>query len=315
MGGGSHVMRLLRRPDELFSLSPQLQRGIFDLLYIILRKGVYDIVRFQFNQDTVLSQIKPKKQRSNEFRLKRSLNTILLGLLQHEREKAKFVTRKIIRLLGITFSAGSTADELREMLFLLKAPTIYTVSLLQGLKVILKQDATITKASPPAFFNFGGYTSGLYSVFGTFPFIREYQIFTWFRIEKFESSDSESNQPFKQHIFSVVDSSNCGIDVYLEKNILTIAISDSKLPISIVQFKGKEVRFSKGVWYHICIKHSKPRLFLFSKDEMSVYIDNNLVFQDGVKFPNPSNIGTTSLVCGRDFNGQIGPIYFLSEPL
>ena len=54
---------------------------------------------------------------------------------------------------------------------------------------------------------------------------------------------------------------------------------------------------------------------MFSKDELSIYLDNHLVFQDHVKFPNSSHIGSTSLVCGRNFHGQIGPIYFLAESL
>ena len=345
MGGGGKILKLLQQPETLFSLPVQLQMGIFDLLYVVLRRGTYDVVKFQYNLEEVGSI--DSKQETQQH--SQSMTSILLDLV-HSTEATLPVSERIVRLLGLTFAAGCTADELKEVLYLLRAPTVLTIPLLKTVKMILKHDSGITKASPPSFFTFGGSTSGLYSVFGTFPFSREYQIFTWFRVDKFESASSSGrsavlptstethdssvpssssssssssshthrlkhNGSHRQHIVSVVDSSYHGVDIYLEHNALTISISDAKSPPTIIVFDAKDLRLTRGVWYHLAVRHVKPRLSLFSKDELSIYLDNHLVFQDNVRFPNASHIGSTSLVCGRNFNGQIGPIYFLAESL
>ena len=69
--------------------------------------------------------------------------------------------------------------------------------------------------------------------------------------------------------------------------------------------------------YHINVKHTKQSFPYITGDELSIYIDQKLIFQKPVKLPVFS--GTTSAVqeicIGRDFNGQIGPIYMLHESL
>ena len=330
MGGSKKLGRLLCQPDTFCSLPTLLQKGIFDLLYVILRKGTYDVARFQYRVvDYKVDDIDSDAMNEDNSQ-SISLNRVLLDLLQHYSSiitvsSSQQICEKIIRLLGVTFTAGCTPEDLKEMLRFFRAPTGLTLPLLQAMKSIMKQDISMTKASPSAFFSFGGFSSGIYSVFGPFPFTREYQFFTWFRIDKFENSSSgeSGTSPSsdadvslgRQHIVSVVDSSFNGIDVYIEQNVLNISVSDSKTPATVIRFGSKDVRFTRGVWYHIAVRHAKPRLALFSKDEMSIYIDKILVFQDSVRFPNAAHIGSTSLVCGRNFNGQIGPVYFLNESL
>ena len=177
---------------------------------------------------------------------------------------------------------------------MLREPTLLTVPLLKTMKAIIKHDSGMAKASPPSFFSFGGHTAGLYSVFGPFPFSREYQIFTWFRVDKFESSSASASAPgagsssaapgpgdpagpsssgpsgprrtsHRQHIVSIVDSSMHGVDIYLEHNALTVSISDAKHPASVVAFDAKDLRLTRGVWYHLAVRHVKPRISLFSK--------------------------------------------------
>jgi Domain of unknown function (DUF4704) len=330
MGGSKKLGKLLCQPNIFCSLPTLLQKGILDLLYVILRKGTYDVTRFQYRVvDYKVDDIDSDAMNEDNSQ-SISLNRVLLDLLQRYSNtiavsSSQQICEKIIRLLGVTFTAGCTPEDLKEMLRFFRAPTGLTLPLLQALKSIMKQDISMTKASPSAFFSFGGFSSGIYSVFGPFPFTREYQFFTWFRIDKFESSSSGEPGSSsssdgdvilgRQHIVSVVDSSFNGIDVYIEQNVLNISVSDSKTPATVIRFGSKDVRFTRGVWYHIAVRHAKPRLALFSKDEMAIYIDKILVFQDSVRFPNAAHIGSTSLVCGRNFNGQIGPVYFLNESL
>ena len=281
MGGGGKILKLLQQPETLFALPVQLQMGIFDLLYVVLRRGTYDVVKFQYNLEEVGSI--DSKQDTQQH--SRSMTSILLDLI-HFNEATQPVSERMIRLLGLTFAAGCTANELKEVLYMLRTPTVLTIPLLKSVKMILKHDSGITKASPPSFFTFGGSTSGLYSVFGVFPFTREYQIFTWFRVDKFESmsssgrsvvvsevsttteaqdgavpssssstssSSSHSHRlqhhiSHRQHIVSVVDSSYHGVDIYLEHNALTISISDSKTSPTVIVFDAKDLRLTRGIY-------------------------------------------------------------------
>lgn len=323
MGGSKKLGKLLCQPGIFCSLPTLLQKGIFDLLYVILRRGTYDVTRFQYRVVEYEGLDSEVNNEDNSQSI--NLNRVLLDLLQHFSavslvNSSQQICKKIIRLLGVTFTAGCTPEDLKEMLYFLRTPSSLTLPLLQTMKSVMKQDISMTKGSPSTFFSFGGYSSGIYSVFGPFPFTREYQFFTWFRIDKFESVNTGSTgdtelHSGRQHIVSVVDSAFNGIDVYIEQNALTISVGDSKTPATLIRFSSKEVRFTRGVWYHIAVRHAKPRLSLFSKDEMSIHIDKLLVFQDFVRFPNAAQIGSTSLVCGRNFNGQIGPVYFLNESL
>jgi Domain of unknown function (DUF4704) len=323
MGGSKKLGKLLCQPGIFCSLPTLLQKGILDLLYVILRRGTYDVTRFQYRVVEYEGLHSEVINEDNSQSI--NLNRVLLDLLQHFSgitlvNGSQQICKKIIRLLGVTFTAGCTPEDLKEMLYFLRTPSSLTLPLLQTMKSVMKQDISMTKGSPSTFFSFGGYSSGIYSVFGPFPFTREYQFFTWFRIDKFESANTGSTgdtevHSGRQHIISVVDSAFNGIDVYIEQNALTISVGDSKTPATLIRFSSKEVRFTRGVWYHIAVRHAKPRLSLFSKDEMSIHIDKILVFQDFVRFPNAAQIGSTSLVCGRNFNGQIGPVYFLNESL
>ena len=44
-------------------------------------------------------------------------------------------------------------------------------------------------------------------------------------------------------------------------------MKDAKSEPSIVLL---DMEFSKGIWYQLSIRHSKPRISLFSKDEMAM---------------------------------------------
>jgi hypothetical protein len=88
------------------------------------------------------------------------------------------ISKRIIRLLGIVCGAGISVIDLKEYLSLLRFPTLLSLSLLQSLKTMIKQNNTVTKACPYYFFNFGGYGAGIHSLPTPFPFAKEYHLFT-----------------------------------------------------------------------------------------------------------------------------------------
>ena len=78
MGGGGKILKLLQQPETLFSLPLSLQKGIFDLLYVVLRRGTYDVAKFQHN----LEEGTIESNESSDQSPARSMTSILLDLLQ-----------------------------------------------------------------------------------------------------------------------------------------------------------------------------------------------------------------------------------------
>jgi len=300
--GSQYVYDILTQPNVFIKLSISLQKGFLDIMYLILRRSSYDVIRFLFYVLKI-------------HQIDISINHLLLNLLNYYKESHEClsISKRIIRLLGIVSGAGISVIDLKEYLSLLRFPTLLSLSLLQSLKTMIKQNNTVTKACPYYFFNFGGYGAGIHSLPTPFPFAKEYHLFTWFRVESFKDNSNNINNiesNWKQHIMSVINSTGQGIDIYLE---------DNHIMISVVDHRNKSWSFlipnalKRGVWYHISVRHSKPRLSLFARDQMTIHLDHQLVFEDYVKYPSYSYINNVIFSCGQNFNGQIGSAYYLSE--
>lgn len=307
ISGSDRIYTILRNRELFHSFPIALQRGFLDILYFILKRSSYDVIRFQCYAGDVNNNEKEKK-----------ITRILLDLLDNKSSSLIFlipICKRIIRLLGSICQAGISVLDMKDFLGLLKTPTELTISSLHALKIMMKEDNAIVKASPHCFFNFGGYGSGIFSDSVLFPFQKEYHIFTWFRIENFDNSDNTNNLdgPWKQHLITIMNSEKYGLDVYIENKLIKIAVIDTRGSPQIISIETHPLR--RGVFYHISIKHCKPRLSIFSKDEMTVYIDHQQVFQDDIRFPNSILLGQCIFSCGNNFNGQLGPIYFASEAL
>eukprot|EP01038_Epipyxis_sp_PR26KG_P011916 gene11916-15945_t len=323
-GGCKKIHRLLKHP-EIFNASPiQFRKSLFDLLFLILRRETYDVIRFQ-SIDIDDSE--------NDC----SLVRLLLILLDHSIQVNApiAITKRVIHLIGIVASVGITATDLKIFLSFLNTPSELTVSLLQAFMIMIRQDNGVVKAAPTSLFMFGGSGSGLYSNTSLFPFSREYHFCTWFRVENFEediiqlSKQQKSKNPTEtkafnkanascQHIFTWQNvSSQKGLDVYFEKKILTVAISNNNTskPADPIIVKLNQTVIKRGVWYHISIRHSKPRMALFGSDELVIHIDFNQVFQDNIRFPNLGNQSECEFIFGMHFDGQLSPIYVFAEAL
>ncbi|KAJ1397818.1 hypothetical protein B484DRAFT_424993 [Ochromonadaceae sp. CCMP2298] len=214
----------------------------------------------------------------------------------------------------------SVSKRLVNLLFL-RTPSELTVALLQALRIILSQDhitagLRVKKASPAALFDFGGRGAGLRSHLTTFPFDREYQFCTWVRVEDFGGGGADkafSADPSVQHVFTW-RSAHKGLDLFIDDRCLAVGIARSG-GLEVRRFA--EVPLQRGVWYHITIRHAKPRLSLFSSDELSIHIEETLVYEENVRFPAPSSTPCpdASFSFGANFNGQMAPLYLFSESL
>ena len=285
-----------------------------------MKGNVYNIIRFQSSVD--------ENGAIETF----ALVPLLLNLLGKSLESnvPLSVLKRIIHLTGIAGSAGMSTTDMKLFLTFLRTPSELTVSLLQSLKIMLGQDhitseVRVKKASPSAIFDFGGCGSGLTTHLTTFPFSREYQFCTWFRVENFEAERDYASQGYQQRAFNVNDkatqhvmtwhnSAQKGIDIFIDQRTLFVAISNSstKDPTFV---RLQDCQLQRGVWYHISVRHSKPRLALFSSDELSIHMEDQLVFQESVRFPGLGCAADMQFSFGTNFDGQMAPIYLFSEAL
>lgn len=251
------------------------------------------------------------------------IHTLLLLLEAPVACETVSIRKRVIRLLGIVCGTGILPTEAKRLLSLLKEPSALSVSLLQSLKTMMKLDDVVAKACPGCFFNFGGVGSELICTDLAFPFAREYQIMCWFRIENFALVSSENG---KQVIVSFSSNpTGNGVSVYIEDKVVNVTIYDQSAPNDqgvLHHVRITDAPLRRGCWYNLSVKHWKPRISFFSKDELVVSLDHQVVFQDAIKFPNMSSGSTgdsvsdlCTLKCGLNFDGQMGPVYFLNEAL
>lgn len=304
--------------DVFCTLPMEFRQTLLDLLFLVMKGNVYNIIRFQCTGDGHGS--------IESF----ALNPLLINLLEKAITYSMHtsILKRLINLIGIVGTAGMSSTDLKAYLNILRVPSELTVSLLQSLKIMLCQDhitseVRVKKASPAAIFDFGGSGAGLTTHMTTFPFSREYQFCTWFRVENFEASRDFASQGFQQrafnpndrytqHIVSWTNSSQKGMDIFIDQRALSIAISNSsnKDPVRLA-----DCQLQRGVWYHITVRHTKPRLSLFSSDELSIFIEDQLVYQENVRFPSMGSTADMQFSFGTNLDGQMAPIYLFSECL
>ena len=303
IGGSNRIYKILFHQDLFDALSAEVCNGLLDIMYLLFRHGTYDVARFR-----CVGELK--------YGTNGGLVNILLSLLKKMISHGNIPTAKrLIRLIGVTCTAGVSAEDLKEFLTLLRTPSELSKCLLQALKTMIKQDDGVVKASPTSFFNFGGIRSGLYvQKMQQFPLSREYQIAMWIRIDSFLGKSSNDQHGLKQHLITCTNAASQGLDVFIDNQHLCISTSDSRDDAGVIRIEN--FTFRRGIWYHFCIRHTKPRISLFARDEMIVTIDHEVVLQQMVRYPfGPKSGDVTEFCCGKNFDGQIGPIYIFAECL
>jgi hypothetical protein len=300
------------------------QKALLDILFIIFKDNIYNIIRFQCADETSI----------DSFPLAKCLVDLLDRCIAHDAQLS--ILKRIIHLIGIVATAGIEPADLLSFLSILKKPSELTVSLLQAFKIMIGQDqltksVMMKKASPTAVFDFGGSGSGLTTNYSQVPFTREYQFCTWFRIESFETPSTGPpllptghdaldhqqkafNPSFSnvQHIITWQNSARKGMDIFIDRKVLVIAISHQSRPENTI-IQLTDYPLQSGIWYHLHVKHSKPRLSIFASDELTVFLDQQTVFSDNIRFPNLGNFPETKFVFGSNFDGQMTAIYLFAE--
>lgn len=289
-----------------YNLPLLLQKGLLDMLYLLCRGGIYDIARLRYYG--ALMTLKSGRSRKDC-----NMQSMLLRLLSEGVSCGDIlVSKRIIRLFGALSVAGITTGDLKAYLQMLKFVSPMALSLLQSLKVMMTQDDKVSKASPGSFFNFGGSGAGLIVESATFPFVREYHILFWFRVDYIRS---EGDEP--QHLVTMTSESFLGIDIFVSGKTLHIGIRPTKSD-NLMDLALNKKNLVSGVWYRLSVQHAKPRMNIlgFSKDSMTVHLDNELIYQDNFPFPNAAQIGSLQeFVIGKYLNGQMGPVFLFSELL
>lgn len=295
IGGSEKIYNLLKDIELFITLPVPIKIGIMDILSAILSSSIYSVSRFRCCESPSFSLVE-----------------ILLKIMCMKDESV-VVKKRILRVIGISAACGITPPELKLFFEQLKYPSQLSISLLQTLKLMTSIDDGVVKASPAAFFNFGGDERALRITPGNSPFQKEYQMFMWFRIERFgENKGSAVDQ--QQHLVTCMDG-NVGVDIFINSKHIAVRLCYGSSEESIITCNDFEL--SCAVWYHVCITHTKPRLAIFAKYELSVHIDGQVVFQGPARFPQTSSgdLVLRDASIGDRFDGQMGPIHIMSEVL
>lgn len=278
------------------------QCGVLDTLYLILRRSIYDIVRFRCGEEFKDGNL--------------SLTHLLLNLLERVFGIASFLplSKRIVRLLGIVSLSGMTSSEFKNYIKHLTQPSSLTNAMLQSLNAMLFQQDSIEKACPSAFFCLGGFNAGLRAVSNPLDFNKDFQLMLWFRVENF-GPDYGGDISFSQKLISCGNSRQEGFNILLHKQSLCLSVSDSS-SAEPFEFAFSEHTVRRGVWYHLIVSHLKPKFVLFNSDTLSVTLDNKKIFDENVRLPRGGKSAESSaFVVGHNFDGNIGTIYVFSECL
>ena len=302
--GTGKVYDVFRDIDAFHALPVLVKKGILDTLYLLLRRGTYDVIRFRCNET-----IYPEEK---------GIISLLLDILGRFGISADYLSlsKRIIRLLGILCVPSILPAELRRFLSFLRTPSFLANSLLHALKNIIRQDDSIVKAAPVAFFNFGGSGSGLYARQMPDFFKQEFQICMWLRIESFTKAGHEG----RQIVSCVSDEDNkYGFQLLIWQKKIVLEVlkgSDVKQKLEVDHFQIR-----KGVWYNLVIAHSKTRFALYNQSKIAIRIDGTQLFEQSISLsdsaPGKNTTGNNKsdalLIFGKDFDGQMGAIYFFLD--
>ena len=313
VGGGARIYSILQDLEAFSALPVILRKGILDTLYLILRRGTYDVVRFRCHE------------KNNGGKSIIDLLLDLLSMYSKERYLLS-ITKRVIRLLGIICTPSILPSEFKRFLKFLRSPSLLSNSLLHALKTLIRQDDSIVKSAPVSFFNFGGAGSGLHAR-QAFDFFRgEFQVCLWFRVETFRQL-GEEEVPAEQDFISLFNDGEhrSGIRVFTRRKRICVEVLEVQGPSEIVETDSLQLR--KGVWYHLCVTHSKTRYALFNRSKIcirvdgAVYLDHSFGLHESsttkinsAKSPSKT-VGEGHIGIGLHFDGQIGAVYFFLEPL
>lgn len=296
VAGATRVYELLES-SAFHHLGILVQYGLLDILFLILRRSFFDVVRFRSIE----------KDSSHK-----SIVTLLLRLLDLTMDQ--LLSKRIIRLIGVVGQVAITAKEMRNFLERLKTPNELSLSLLQSFKLMLRQDDSSGRYSHSSFFSFGGYRSGLFSHASTVFIKQELQMSMWFRVESFVLAEESSSRP---RLLWCSNEELCCLDIFIDGRNLCFYVDQQATPVMV---RVPELTLKSGVWYYLHVSFMKHRWSLWNKNQLIINLDNKAVYQEFVKLPRlqssmEEGVTLPKLAIGHHFNGQIGNVYFFSESI
>ena len=226
IGGSSGLYSLIRDTDAFLAQSLTEVCGILDALFLVLRRNVYDVVRFRCCEE----------HRRGSMTLVRALLSILFRVAEDPYRLA--VAKRVVRLLGVVAPSGLSGAEFKDYMRLLTGPSALTISLLQTLATMLAPADEEGKAAPSSFFCVGGSHAGLFVDQSPISCEKDFHLVFWFRAESFSSSPEKDPSIFgRQHLVSCLSHKNEGFGIFIENNILQLYISDGRGDPQVIQLE------------------------------------------------------------------------------
>lgn len=227
IGGSSGLYSLIRDTDTFLAQTQTEVCGVLDALFLVLRRNVYDVVRFRCCEE----------HRRGSITLVRALLSVLTRVAENPSQLA--VAKRVVRLLGVVAPSGLTGAEFKDYMRLLTGPSALTLSLLQTLATMLATADGEGKAAPSAFFCVGGSHAGLFVDQSPISCDKDFQLVFWFRAESFSttSPDKEPSIFGRQHLLSCLSHKNEGFGIFIDNNTLQLYTSDGKGDPQVIQLE------------------------------------------------------------------------------
>ena len=312
IGGAEAIYDLFKEGRGFASLSIPQQTEVLDTIYVLLRRSFYDVVRF----------------RCHEKETERSIISLLLNTFERGNafnNGSIFLSKRILRLIGILAFPAISSTELRRFLSLLwSSSSLLANSLLRAFRDMIRyDDSTAAKASPDSFFNFNGINSGLYARQAPYFFSHEFQICMWFRVEAFHETSAingiDSLEPELLSCFNDEDK-KFGFRVVIRQRKMVLEVLKG-MDAKTHRMEVDHFQLRRGVWYHLVVAHtSKSRYSLYSQSKIAIRIDGTQYFEQSDSLPDIasgkhiSDPGVDAhLILGRNFSGQMGAVYFFLD--
>lgn len=218
------------------------------------------------------------------------------------------------------------------------------------LRRIVEEEGEQRPTIPFEFFDMSGEGSGIsVSGLGTWPFNSSYCVCMWVRRSPHrrahfgqmnalsprhstsrrqtrKSTHRRSSTPeanlytdiggLAPRLFSFLTAEGKGVDCFLQGSKLVISVIEEQRASEKNQTVEVEDVIPEGKWVQLIVQHTKPAIFsVFGKSEIQVWINGVEKLKTFLPFPTRSSKPLTDCWIGCHWDGQIGPVFVISESL
>ncbi|CAM9106363.1 unnamed protein product [Choristocarpus tenellus] len=321
---GEALVALLDRSTFL-NFAHSVQSRVLALVEERLRGGLYSVIRFRLSCE--------RRNASDWNTCTSMLSERLMSLLHHfsgvvdyQNHDKETIMDRLGKIMGMVLSAAVEVCELKALLKGLHEPSALTSPLLTAMKLMTDEEHNmevekgrfLSGAAVKHMFCFGGEGSGLALPRMMWPFPHEYQMCFLLRVEIFPGlcgSTSTQQKPAQAHLVTLLTEDGAGIDVVLEGSrlcFIAASYSRRKIESKITELDG--VKLVQERWHALVFLHKQRRgMDPFGRDQLEVYLDEELVFSGGVNFPRNVVEPLTHCCLGCNLDGQMSGILLFSK--